>query len=112
MTYFGRAFDTKSHYNGVHGWEKKVRMPSGPPTKWFASLPKEEWNFETKEDYDNFIKNWDNDFGDRNQEIVLIGKEMDKKKIYNNLDECLLTQDEISKGINYWKKNGDNFGEE
>ena len=40
VTCLGKGVDTKRHYGGVHGWEKKVRMPSIPLTKCFACLPR------------------------------------------------------------------------
>ena len=79
--------------------------------KWFASLPKEEWNFETKEDLEIFKNDWDDKFGDRTQEIVLIGREMDQENIKLQLDGCLLSEQELSKGSKYWQDCGDQFGE-
>tara|TARA_B100000530_G_C15853563_1_gene446306 strand:- start:317 stop:1057 length:741 start_codon:yes stop_codon:yes gene_type:complete len=47
-------------------------------------------------------KNWDKEFQDRKNEIVIIGIKLDKLKITKELDSCLLTNDELKK-IN-WKK--------
>ncbi len=80
--------------------------------QWFASLPKEDWNFETKEDYEMFQKEWDETFGDRQQEIVLIGRNMDKESLIGDLDKCLLTSMELSKGSSYWQEMGDRFADE
>ena len=80
--------------------------------QWFASLPKEKWNFATSTDYDSFIKEWDQTFGDRQQEIVLIGRDMNKKELIQSLDACLLTPDELKKGTDYWQQLGDNFSDE
>mgnify|MGYP001161350799 CR=1 FL=1 len=80
--------------------------------KWFASLPKEEWNFETKEDLEIFKNDWDDKFGDRQQEIVLIGREMNRDQLTQALDDCLLTSAELSKGSSYWQKVGDRFADE
>ena len=79
---------------------------------WFASLPKEEWNFSSDDDYKEFLKNWHPKFGDRQQEIVLIGRNMNRPELIKNLDACLLTAEELSRGSEYWKKIGDNFAEE
>ena len=79
---------------------------------WFATLPQEEWNFETEDDYQKFLSDWHPKFGDRLQEIVLIGRNMNKAKLIENLDSCLLTPEELAKGSDYWKSFGDNFAEE
>ena len=42
-------------------------------------------------------KNWDKDFQDRKNEIVIIGVDIDKKKIESELSECLLTNYELEK---------------
>ena len=44
---------------------------------------------------------WDSTFGDRKNEIVIIGQHMDETKIREDLDTCLATDDEIKS--NHWK---------
>ena len=80
--------------------------------KWFASLPREEWNFENKDELEKFQKDWDDKFGDRMQEIILIGSQMDKDALISQLDECLLTEAELAKGSAYWQQFKDNFDNE
>ena len=46
-------------------------------------------------------KDWDKKFGDRKNEIVFIGQEMDKEKIRQELDQCLSSDEEILS--NDWK---------
>ena len=46
-------------------------------------------------------KDWDKKFGDRKNEIVFIGQEMDKEKIRQELDQCLSSDQEILS--NDWK---------
>jgi hypothetical protein len=40
-------------------------------------------------------KHWDKSFGDRQNELVIIGQEMDKESIIKELQECLCTEKEI-----------------
>jgi len=41
-------------------------------------------------------ESWHKDFGDRKNELVLIGQEMDEALIRKELEECLLTEKELS----------------
>ena len=45
-------------------------------------------------------------------EIVLIGKELNQKALTEQLDSCLLSEQELTKGSEYWQNFGDEFGEE
>ncbi|MEM8568297.1 MAG: GTP-binding protein, partial [Bacteroidota bacterium] len=45
---------------------------------------------------------WDDAFGDRKNEIVFIGQDMDEELIRSDLDTCLCTEDELA--TNFWVK--------
>lgn len=69
---------------------------------WWASMP-----FGERIKYAAFIENqdqiekeWDILFGDRKIELVFIGQHLDKEKMINNLNECLITSQEIT----LWKQ--------
>ncbi|WP_423800898.1 GTP-binding protein [Neobacillus sp. SAB-20_R2A] len=76
-----------------------------PVSYWVASLPSEQQvqflkeNPELKDD-------WDEQFGDRKNELVLIGIDMDKKLVKTSLDRCLLSEEEMSQD---WDKMKDPF---
>lgn len=64
---------------------------------WWSSMP-----FEKRTQYISFIENqsiietnWDTQFGDRKNEIVFIGQDMDKELIINLLENCLATEEEL-----------------
>lgn len=65
---------------------------------WWASMP-----FSQRLQYQAFTdnrvaieKNWDNQFGDRYIEIVIIGEQLNKKAICNQLETCLCTGEECT----------------
>ena len=71
---------------------------------WWCSMP-----FEKRTQFLSFIENqsiiesdWDPTFGDRKNEIVFIGQDMDETLIRTLLDVCLSTDEELASGK--WKK--------
>lgn len=77
-----------------------------PAGSWWASMP-----FRDRMMYNNFVENkdeiearWDKNFGDRMNELVFIGQDMDEAQIRSELKACLLTYDEVLQYMN-----GDNF---
>lgn len=63
--------------------------------KWWATAPKEQWP--QIDSFKQMIDSiWDERFGDRRQEFVLIGIHIDKEKLKKELDSCLMTEEEIS----------------
>ncbi|CAL2106251.1 putative metal chaperone YciC [Tenacibaculum sp. 190524A02b] len=71
---------------------------------WWASM-----TFEERIQYMAFVENqeeiesgWDHKFGDRKNEIVFIGQNMDETLIRSHLDACLITDEEVLLG--HWKE--------
>ena len=71
---------------------------------WWDSMP-----FAKRIQYLSFVENqkqiesgWNKEFGDRKNEIVFIGQDMDEEKIKADLEYCLSAENELSEG--YWKK--------
>jgi len=56
---------------------------------WWASVPESRWP-DHAEWRDAISNNWDPVFGDRRQEIVFIGSDMDEAEIRRRLDACLV----------------------
>jgi hypothetical protein len=54
---------------------------------------------------------WQEPWGDRRQEIVVIGMDLDQAHITANLNACLLTDDEIAAGPEAWRHYPDPFGD-
>ena len=70
--------------------------------RWFAASPKEYWP-EDPEELALIEQDWDPIYGDRGNEIVFIGTDLDKPLMYEKLKACLLTDEEDIKGVPYWK---------
>ncbi|QYR19579.1 GTP-binding protein [Paenibacillus sp. sptzw28] len=67
----------------------------GPSGYWIAALSEEERKAILSEDPE-LARNWDETYGDRINKIVFIGIEMDRANLISSLDECLLTEEEMS----------------
>ena len=75
---------------------------------FWKAVPKKDWP--SDEEYLESIKEqWVEPFGDMRQELVFIGQNLDKEKILERLDGCLLSEDEVLKGKSYWMTLEDPF---
>lgn len=55
---------------------------------WYATAPKEDLKQLMQQD-PGFLRDWDNEYGDRMIKIVFIGQNIDKEKLIFDLDNCL-----------------------
>ncbi|MFN7685129.1 MAG: zinc metallochaperone GTPase ZigA [Oligoflexia bacterium] len=76
--------------------------------RWYAAIPHDEWDADEQE-LARIQSLWDKDFGDRQQEIVLIGQNLDRDQITRGFDACLLSDAELEKGKDHWLKTKDPF---
>ena len=65
---------------------------------WWASMSfSEELNNSVFiNNQDEIEKDWDNTYGDRKNEIVFIGQDMDEALAKSQLNECLSTKEELT----------------
>jgi G3E family GTPase len=77
-----------------------------PQAQWLAASPLEELDEETR---DYVGKVWEPEFGDRRQEIVFIGADMDRDLIEQRLNAALLTAVEMAGGPEAWRQFEDPF---
>lgn len=65
--------------------------------RWWASVPVEQRAMSQSymESQDQIQAKWDKKWGDRMNELVFIGQDMNKERIIADLDRCLLTDFEI-----------------
>ena len=75
---------------------------------FWRSVPKQDWP--TDEQTLASIKaNWVEPFGDMRQELVFIGQDLDESAIKRALDECLVSEDDMLKGEEFWTNLDDPF---
>jgi len=68
---------------------------------WWAAVDRSTWP-QDEEYLANLHKRWNDVYGDRRQELVFIGMEMDEAIIRNKLDSCLLNDEEMVLGAEEW----------
>lgn len=69
---------------------------------WWAAMDHRDWP-DDKEECDEIMKLWKKPYGDRRQEIVIIGKDMDREKVASKFDACLLTDEEMALEPEMWR---------
>ncbi len=79
-----------------------------PVGRWWAAVPRSRWpdDAETRAAIE---AKWTEPYGDRHQEIVLIGQQLDHAALTAALDHCLLNFTETRKGMAAWRELPDPF---
>ncbi len=75
---------------------------------FWKAVPKEGWP-EDEEYLASIKKSWQEPFGDMRQELVFIGQNLDKQAVFDQLDACLLSDEDMLKGKAYWQTLADPF---
>ncbi len=76
--------------------------------RWWATVPETDWP-EDEELRGSIAGEFKGPFGDRRQELVVIGIEMDRAALKNRLDQCLLDDEEMKMGPLGWLQLNDPF---
>ncbi|MGC5775029.1 GTP-binding protein [Paenibacillus pabuli] len=66
----------------------------GPAGQWVAALPEADKEDILRNEPD-VLEKWDAQWGDRQTELVMIGIEMERASIEDELDQCLLSDEEM-----------------
>ena len=72
-----------------------------PGGDWWIDTPKAHWPTD-EESVKQIDADWDDQQGDRRQELVFIGTALDKAAMALRLDTCLLTSQEMAMGADGW----------
>lgn len=92
-----------TRHNQVGQWSAAGRvLRYGYAGRWWATVPQAQWPL-TEEMRTHYEQHWREPYGDRRQELVFIGTDMDHERIVARLDACLLTDDEFSVGPGVWR---------
>ena len=84
-------------------------MRYGFAGRWWRFVPKNQWP-QDAESTAAIMENWSAAVGDCRQELVFIGQNIDFVQLNAELDDCLLTDDEMALGVEGWSVFADPFG--
>ena len=129
-----RPFNPEKFHNFLHGTEKFGKLIRSKGYFWLATqpefagqwsqaggiarygfagmfwkaVPEKDWP-EDEEYLESIKKQWVEPFGDMRQELVFIGQKLQKEKMIEALDACLLSEEDVLKGREYWSTFNDPF---
>ncbi len=129
-----RPFDPEKFYNFLHSTEQFGKLIRSKGYFWlatrplfcaqwsqaggiahygfagmfFKAIPQKDWPTEPEllADINN---KWEEPFGDMRQELVFIGQSLNKQAMIKALDDCLLPEDVVLKGKDFWRTYNDPF---
>ena len=98
-----------SRNDWAYDWSQagcSIRMD--PLGVWWAAASEDEWPSD-EEGISEIESRFDGEHGDRHQELVFIGQQLDQNRIEGILDRCLLTDLEFVQGPDAWSQLEDPF---
>ena len=75
---------------------------------FWKAVPEQDWP-EDKDYLASIKRMWLEPFGDMRQELVFIGQGLDQQAMTQALDACLLSEEEVLRGVAYWATLSDPF---
>jgi G3E family GTPase len=84
-------------------------MRHGFAGRWWRFVPRAHWP-QDEENISAIMQNWTSQTGDCRQELVFIGQHIDFALLNEELNNCLLTDDEMALGTDAWGLLPDPFG--
>ena len=99
-----------SKYKDAGSWSQAGGlMRHGFAGRWWRFVPKDQWPQE-EESTAGIMAHWTAATGDCRQELVFIGQNIDFAHLTDELDGCLLTEEEMALGVKGWQRLPDPFG--
>lgn len=99
-----------SRHTLAGNWSQAGQVVSADPAgTWWAETSQDDWPLEDPEMIAEIRENWDDQVGDRRQELVIIGQDLNQAAIRAALDACLLTNEEMVAGEAAWELLEDPF---
>lgn len=90
---WSQAGGISRHYSGGMFWK---------------AVPKEHWP-QDRESLEFIKSKWQEPFGDMRQELMFIGQGLNEAEAIAQLEDCLITQDQLHAGMEYWIMMDDPF---
>ena len=75
---------------------------------FWSAVPRSRWP-DDPEYLASIEKSWEEPFGDMRQELVFIGQGLDEPSVRSALDDCLLNDEEMFAGRQFWETLPDPF---
>ena len=75
---------------------------------FWKSVPKQDWPTD-KEYLESIEESWVEPFGDMRQELVFIGQNLDKTAMIDALNDCLVSEEDLYRGEDFWESLSDPF---
>jgi len=93
-----------SRHDWAYNWSQAgCSVLLEPAGFWWASAPEESWPEEEEMVSEIQARMTHSEYGDRQQELVFIGQNLDQERVTRLLSECLLTDEEYALGPASWE---------
>lgn len=80
-----------------------------PVGQWWASVPKTRWPAPGTPMHEGIQANWQEPYGDRINEVVFIGRDVDRATVERAFRACRLDTKELRDGVGHWRHLPDPF---
>ncbi|MEM7376934.1 MAG: GTP-binding protein, partial [Pseudomonadota bacterium] len=97
--FFWVAADHRVAYEWAQAGGVSDVIPAG---MWWAAVSREHWGHPPGERPDERPE-WHERFGDRSQQIVFIGQDLDEPALRQRLDDCLLDEETAARNSETWR---------
>ena len=95
-------FWVAADHRAVYEWAQAGGISNlNPIGMWWAAMPREYWSHPEGQQPDQ-QPDWHPRFGDRSQQLVFIGQDLDEAMLRSRLDACLLDEDLANANSQVW----------